>query len=170
MRLVTVLRGALEGAVKVATGRRSKWAVLAVGIVLAGLAGPLASKLTPLEKNSPSSFLPSGAASTEVLDYQEAHGAGTTPAIVVYERPAGLRPVDKAVVRQARASLAAALPRLAGAAHAGAGGVLGQRPGGLVPGAYPGHNGGQGSGERRQVHTSHRGQGSHADRDRSGTR
>ena len=119
MGLTAIARATLGAAVKTATGRRSKWAVLAVGVVLAGLAGPLASKLVPLEKNSPSSFLPSGAASTEVLDYQEAHGTGITPAVVVYERPGGLRPADKAVVRQARVSLDAALPRLAGAGAPG---------------------------------------------------
>jgi RND superfamily putative drug exporter len=54
-----------------------------------------------------------------VLDYQEAHGTGVTPAVVVYERPGGLRPADKAVVRRARASLDAAVARLAGAGAPG---------------------------------------------------
>jgi RND superfamily putative drug exporter len=89
------------------TGRRSKWAVLVVGIALAGVAGPLAGKLTSLEDNSPSAFLPAGAASTEVLHYQEAHGTAAVPAIVVYERAGGLRPADKVVIARARAALAA---------------------------------------------------------------
>ncbi len=98
----------LAGAfIAVVTGRRSKWAVLAVGIALAGLAGPLAGKLAPLEDNSPSAFLPAGAASTQVLHYQEAYGTAAAPAIVVYQRSAGLRPADKAVIARARAALAA---------------------------------------------------------------
>ena len=119
MTLTTIAKATLGAAVHAATGRRSKWAVLAVGVVLAGLAGPLASKLVPLEKNSPSSFLPSGAASTKVLNYQEAHGAGITPAVVVYERSGGLRPADRAIVRRARASVGAAVPRLSGAGTPG---------------------------------------------------
>src|SRR5579875_3292142 len=103
--------------VAVVTGRRSKWAVLAVGIALAGVTGPLAGKLTPLEDNSPSAFLPADAASTEVLHYQEAHGTGTAPAIVVYERAGGLRPADQAVIARARAALAAG--RLAAAGTPG---------------------------------------------------
>src|SRR5579875_1206428 len=103
--------------VAVVTGRRSKWAVLALGIALAGVTGPLAGKLTPLEDNSPSAFLPADAASTEVLHYQEAHGTGTAPAIVVYERAGGLRPADQAVIARARAALAAG--RLAAAGTPG---------------------------------------------------
>ncbi len=170
MGLTAIARATLGAAVKTATGRRSKWAVLAVGVVLAGLAGPLASKLVPLEKNSPSSFLPSGAASTEVLDYQEAHGAGITPAVVVYERPGGLRPADKAVVRQARVSLDAALPRLAGAGAPGPVEFFEQRQGGLVLRAHPGYDRRPGAGQRRQGHTWHRVEPRGAGRDRTRTK
>jgi RND superfamily putative drug exporter len=101
------LRRLADAFIAVVTGRRSKWAVLVLGIALAGVAGPLAGKLAPLEDNSPSAFLPAGAASTEVLHYQEAHGAGAAPAVVVYERAGGLRPADEAVIARARAALAA---------------------------------------------------------------
>jgi RND superfamily putative drug exporter len=96
-------------AVGAVTGRRSKWLVLVVGVVTVGFVGPLAGKLVPLENNAPTSFLPSGADSTQVLDYQEAHAApSTTPAVVVYERPGGLTASDRTIVAAARAALGAA--------------------------------------------------------------
>jgi len=95
--------------VRAVTGRRSKWLVLVLGIAAVSLVGPLAGKLVPLENNSPSSFLPSGAASTQVLDYQEAHAAvSTTPAVVVFERPGGLTASDRAVISKARDVLSVA--------------------------------------------------------------
>jgi len=102
-------RSLVDTAVAVVTGRRSKWLVLVFGIVVVALVAPLAGKLVPLENNSPSSFLPSGAASTQVLDYQEAHAKdATTPAVVVYERPGGLTTSDRAIISKARAALGAA--------------------------------------------------------------
>jgi RND superfamily putative drug exporter len=93
--------------------------VLVGGIVLVALVGPLAGKLAPLEDNSPSSFLPSGAASTRVLDYQQAHSrSASTPAVVVYQRPAGVSGADRTVVEQARAAIAA--EHLPGASAPGA--------------------------------------------------
>jgi RND superfamily putative drug exporter len=102
-------RSAGDLAIGAVTGRRSKWLVLVLGIVAVSFVAPLAGKLVPLENNSPNSFLPSGAASTQVLDYQEAHAkAATTPAVVVYERPGGLTASDRAVISKARAALSAA--------------------------------------------------------------
>lgn len=86
--------------------RRVKWVVVLLGIVAAGFLGSLAGKLGPLENNSPDAFLPSGAASTEVLHYQEAHGGrATTPAAVVYERQGGLRQSDLVIITQARTAV-----------------------------------------------------------------
>lgn len=107
-------RGALRRAagdllIGVVTGRRTKWVVLVLGIVVVAVVAPLAGKLAPLENNSPNSFLPAGAASTQVLDYQQAHArASTIPAIVVYERPGGLTASDRTVIAKARSALAGA--------------------------------------------------------------
>ncbi len=101
-------RRAVDLAVALVTGRRTKWLVLVVAIVLVGIAGPLAGKLTPLENNSPTSFLPSGAQSTRVLAYEQAHAATpATPAVVVYERPGGIDPAARATIASARAAIAA---------------------------------------------------------------
>ncbi|MGH9068539.1 MAG: hypothetical protein ACRD0J_13795, partial [Acidimicrobiales bacterium] len=111
-------RRIIDVAVAVVTGRRSKWAVLVGAIVAVALVGPLAGKLPSLENNSPNSFLPSGAASTEVLHYEEAHaGAASTPAVVVYERAGGLRPGDRSTI--ARASAAVAGEHIPGASAPG---------------------------------------------------
>jgi RND superfamily putative drug exporter len=101
--------GMTARALRVVNGRHTKWLVLVLGLVTVSLVAPLAGKLGPLENNSPTSFLPSGAASTQVLDYQEAHSrAAVTPAVVVYERPGGLTARDRQVIGRARSALAAA--------------------------------------------------------------
>jgi RND superfamily putative drug exporter len=90
------------------TGRRSKWAVLVLAAVAVGFVGPLAGKLTALEDNSPSSFLPAGAASTRVLSYLEEHDpASSAPALVIFERAGGLGRSDRARIEAARRRIAA---------------------------------------------------------------
>jgi len=91
-------------------GRRTKWLVLVFWLVVLGVLGPLAGKLSGAEKNDNSSWLPGGAESTAVLNLQtkfQAHD--TAPAIVVYERKGGLTPQDEAKVA-ADAKAFAALP------------------------------------------------------------
>jgi len=91
---------------RLVTGRRSKWAVLALGMLVLVAVSPLAGQLGSLESNSPQSFLPSGVASTRVLRYEEAHGRASSPAVVVYERRGGLRPSDRRAIQTARAVIA----------------------------------------------------------------
>ncbi|MGW2545082.1 MMPL family transporter [Kitasatospora sp. NPDC001574] len=77
-------------------GRRSKWVVLALWLVLLVVAGPLAGKLTDAEDNQASSWLPGNAESTQVLTEQRAfQPVDTAQAVVVYERPGGITPADK---------------------------------------------------------------------------
>ncbi|MFD8322685.1 MMPL family transporter [Kitasatospora purpeofusca] len=86
-------------------GRRSKWVVLALWLVLLVVAGPLAGKLTDVEDNQASSWLPGNAESTQVLDEQRAfQPVDTAQAVVVYVRDGGITPADKAeAVKDARA-------------------------------------------------------------------
>jgi putative drug exporter of the RND superfamily len=51
-------------------GRWTKWIVLALWVVILALALPLAGKLTGVEKNDNSAWLPGSAEATKVLDRQ----------------------------------------------------------------------------------------------------
>ncbi|XVV17131.1 MMPL family transporter [Actinoplanes sp. CA-131856] len=76
-------------------GRRSKWIVLALWIVILVLTAPLAGKLGSVEKNDNSAWLPGGAESTQVIEESRAFQPDDiAPAIVIYERPGGVTPSD----------------------------------------------------------------------------
>jgi len=77
------------------TGRWSKWLVIVIWLVVVGALAPLSGRLTGVEQNSQSSFVPSGAASTLVADY-ESHFARLNglPALVVFHRSSGLTAAD----------------------------------------------------------------------------
>jgi RND superfamily putative drug exporter len=80
-------------------GRRTKWLVLVFWLIVLVVLGPLAGKLTGAQKNDNSSWLPSGAESTAVINLSgkfEAHD--TAYAIVVYERSGGVTQQDQAKV------------------------------------------------------------------------
>ncbi len=87
------------------TGRRIKFVVILFWLVVVALAGPLAGKLSGVEKNDNKSWLPGSAESTKVLDAQAAFvSPSTIPSIVVYERPSGLTSADlQKVARDAQA-------------------------------------------------------------------
>ena len=90
-------------------GRRSKWAVLALWIVVIALAGPLAGKLTGAEDNQTSSWLPSSAESTKVLRLEGRFtNTGVLPAVVVYTRDAGITAADRAAAAADAAAFARA--------------------------------------------------------------
>ncbi|SPT59237.1 MULTISPECIES: MMPL family transporter [Actinomadura] len=93
-------------------GRRTKWAVLALWVVLLAALGPLAGKLGDVEENDAAAWLPSGAESTQVVELEEQFRKDETMlAVVVYERSGGITPADKAKA----ASDAAAFQKLPGA-------------------------------------------------------
>ena len=81
------------------TGRRTKWAVLAVWLAIAILSFPLAAKLNGISTNDQKSSLPPGAQSAKILDAQARFpGADTLPALIVYQRQGGLTTQDKALI------------------------------------------------------------------------
>ena len=83
--------------VSVPSGRRTKWVVLVLWIVILGVAGPLAGKLMGAEHNDAKSWLPAKAESTRVLDLQSRfQSPNVFTAVVVYDRPAGLTAADRA--------------------------------------------------------------------------
>jgi RND superfamily putative drug exporter len=79
-------------------GRGKKWVVLVLWVLFTVVvAGPLSGKLTGVEKNETSAFLPGNAESTQVMALQQRFGtAGTAAAVVVYERPSGITAADRA--------------------------------------------------------------------------
>ncbi|MGC0419470.1 MMPL family transporter [Embleya sp. AB8] len=90
-------------------GRRSKWVVLALWLVLLVAAAPLASKLTGAQNNEISSWLPAKAESTKVINEQKDFSPDTkVPAVVIYERASGLTDADKKAIADERVKFARA--------------------------------------------------------------
>ncbi|MBC6460583.1 MMPL family transporter [Actinomadura sp. HBU206391] len=78
-------------------GRRTKWVVLVLWVVIFGALGPLAGKLGDVEENDAAAWLPSGAESTQVIKLQEQFRKDETAlAVIVYERSTGITPADQA--------------------------------------------------------------------------
>ncbi|MBA2950451.1 MMPL family transporter [Streptomyces himalayensis] len=66
-------------------GRRSKWLVLAVWLIVAVALGPLAGKLGEVEETGPNAFLPRGAESAQVnTELEKFRTDELMPAVVVY--------------------------------------------------------------------------------------
>ncbi|MEK8108295.1 MMPL family transporter [Micromonospora sp. M12] len=78
----------------------AKWVVVAVWLVLLIPASSLAGKLSDVQQNDNSAWLPSNAESTEVVDRAaKFQTADTLPAIVIYDRQEGVTPADIAKAR-----------------------------------------------------------------------
>ena len=92
-------------------GRRWKFLVLGIWVLLIVGLGPFAGKFEDAQKNEPSSFLPGSAESVKVLEATRTFAGGTvTPAVVVYRNADGLTPAQRALVEADRAELNAKLP------------------------------------------------------------
>ena len=79
------------------TGRRGKWVVLALWVVIFAAMSPIGAKLSDETQDDTTSFLPESAESTEVvriLDRDFASGE-TTQGLIVYERNDGLTEADR---------------------------------------------------------------------------
>ncbi|MGW2346577.1 MMPL family transporter [Streptomyces sp. NPDC001661] len=77
-------------------GRRSKWLVLLLWLVVIIGTAPLAQKLTDAQDNDAQSWLPGSAESTQVLDLSKDFRPETIPAVVIYAREGGLTVADRA--------------------------------------------------------------------------
>lgn len=88
----------------VVSGRRSKFFVLALWVVLVVALGPFAGRFEGAQRNEPSSFLPEGAESVEVLNASSGFPSGeVTPAVAVFRDPDGLAGGGREAVERARA-------------------------------------------------------------------
>jgi putative drug exporter of the RND superfamily len=83
------------------TGRRSKWLVLLVWLLLVFVAGPLSGQLGDETEDETADFLPRSAESKQVLDTleEEFPGGDTENTIVVYRHGGGLTPGDQERIR-----------------------------------------------------------------------
>ncbi|MEU6803048.1 MMPL family transporter [Streptomyces neyagawaensis] len=81
-------------------GRRAKWVVLVLWLILLFVVAPLASKLTDAQDNDAASWLPGSAESTQVLQASEEFRPEQIPAVVVYARESGLTAEDRAQIEE----------------------------------------------------------------------
>jgi putative drug exporter of the RND superfamily len=90
------------------SGRRSKFALLALWLVLATVGGMFAAKLTEVQNNDALGALPANAETTRALDRAEAAfpGSDRLVAVVVYARDGGLTEADRAAAGADRAGFA----------------------------------------------------------------
>ncbi|MCB0909270.1 MAG: hypothetical protein KDB63_19375, partial [Nocardioidaceae bacterium] len=79
------------------TGPVTKWVVAAAVILLAVALSPFAAKLTDVQNNETSSWLPASAESTKALDKMGAfQNPNAISTVIAYERSSGLTPEDLA--------------------------------------------------------------------------
>lgn len=90
--------GPAKGIAHLVCGRRAKWLVLALWLVVLFLTAPFAQKLTDAQDNDAQSWLPGSAESTQVLEISEGFRPEQIPAVVVYARESGLTTEDRALI------------------------------------------------------------------------
>jgi RND superfamily putative drug exporter len=103
------------GVARLVSGRWSKWVVLALWIVVLAVGAPLAGKLSGVEKNDNSAWLPGNAEATKVSDLQKQFQPDDiAPALIVYERAGGVTAADRDKANGDARRFAAEVPGLAG--------------------------------------------------------
>ena len=97
---------------RIVTGRRSKWLVVLVWLVLTVPFGRLGAELGDVTDNRTESVLPAEAESTEALHVQEQRfpGGETVNGLIVYKRPGALTDADRAEIAADAGEAARELP------------------------------------------------------------
>ncbi|MEU8628093.1 MMPL family transporter [Streptomyces sp. NPDC048669] len=91
------------GAAALVCGRRTKWLVVALWLIVLVVAAPLAQKLTGAQDNDATTWLPSSAESTKVLESSKDFRPQIITTVVVYAREGGLTGADRSrIARDAR--------------------------------------------------------------------
>ncbi|MFF3171317.1 MMPL family transporter [Streptomyces sp. NPDC057900] len=93
-------RGRRAGVASLVCGRRTKWLVVALWLIVFVVAAPLAQKLTDAQDNDAASWLPSSAESTQVLESSKDFRPEIITAVVVYAREGGLTGADRSRIAQ----------------------------------------------------------------------
>jgi putative drug exporter of the RND superfamily len=87
-------------------GRRTKFAVIAVWLLVLVAIGPLAGKFEDAQENDPADYLPANAESVEALDRLDGFPSDNeAEAITVFHRDDGLTAEDAAAIEQVRAAI-----------------------------------------------------------------
>ncbi|MER6557428.1 MMPL family transporter [Streptomyces sp. NPDC001027] len=94
-----------RGVAHLVCGRRAKWLVLALWVVVLFLTAPFAQKLADAQDNDAASWLPGSAESTQVLEISKDFRPEQIPAVVVYAREGGLTAQDRAAIDRDAAEL-----------------------------------------------------------------
>src|SRR5919205_2082528 len=82
------------------TGRVTKWLVVGFWVVVLVVAGGFAQKLTDVQNNEASSWLPADAESTRALaELEPFQDPNSIPTLVVYQRASGLTADDLAAAQ-----------------------------------------------------------------------
>ncbi|GGX08699.1 MMPL family transporter [Streptomyces lomondensis] len=89
-----------QGVAHLVCGRRAKWLVLVLWVVVLVVAAPFAMKLADAQDNDASSWLPGSAESTQVLQASEDFRPEQIPAVVIYARDSGLTAGDRAEIAE----------------------------------------------------------------------
>jgi putative drug exporter of the RND superfamily len=84
-----------QNTIRFVCGRRTKWLIVILWLVVLVIAAPLGAKLNDAQDNDAQSWLPGSAESTQVLDISEEFRPEQIPAVVVYARPGGLTVQDR---------------------------------------------------------------------------
>ena len=86
--------------------RRLKWPVLVLWLIVIAVFGGLGGKLSGVEKNDASAYLPGKSEAAKVTkELENRPGGKSLPGVLVYTRDGGLTPGDKAAVNAARQRL-----------------------------------------------------------------
>jgi RND superfamily putative drug exporter len=87
-------------------GRRTKYAVVGVWLVVLVAIGPLAGKFEDAQENDPADYLPAGAESVRMLDRLDGFPSkDEADAIIVFHRDGGLNSGDRAAIAEVRTGI-----------------------------------------------------------------
>ncbi|MGH2824813.1 MAG: MMPL family transporter [Thermoleophilaceae bacterium] len=105
-RLRQKLRTLAASLAQLPGGRRTKFAVIGVWLVVVFLLGPLAGKFEDSQENDPVDYLPANAESVKAIDRLDGFPSeDEADAITVFHRDAGLTAEDRAAVERVRAAI-----------------------------------------------------------------
>ncbi len=100
------MRKAVASMFRVPGGRRTKFAVIGVWLLVAVAIGPLSGKFEDAQKNDPIDYLPGSAESVKALEaLEDFPSADQADAITVFRREGGLTAADRSAIERTRAAV-----------------------------------------------------------------